>query len=45
MPRVGFEPAIPESKRAKTVHALDHWATVTGSIFILRLGLVFLPTI
>jgi hypothetical protein len=31
MPRVGFEPTIPASKRAKTVHALDHSATVTGS--------------
>jgi hypothetical protein len=29
MPRVRFEPTIPASKRAKTVHALDHWATVT----------------
>jgi hypothetical protein len=29
MPRVGFEP-IPASKRAKTVHALDHLATVTS---------------
>jgi hypothetical protein len=33
MPRVGFEPMIPASKRAKTVHALDHSATVTGRIF------------
>jgi hypothetical protein len=31
MPRVGLEPTIPESKRAKTVHALDHSANVTGS--------------
>jgi hypothetical protein len=30
MPWVGFEPTIPESKRAKTVHALDRAATVTG---------------
>jgi hypothetical protein len=30
MPCVGFEPTIPASKRAKTVHALDRWATVTG---------------
>jgi hypothetical protein len=30
MPRVGFEPTIPASKRAKTVHALDNSATVTG---------------
>jgi hypothetical protein len=27
MPRVGFEPTIPASKRAKTVHALDLWAS------------------
>jgi hypothetical protein len=30
MPRLSFEPTIAESKRAKTVHALDHSATVTG---------------
>jgi hypothetical protein len=30
MPRVGFEPAIPASKLAKTIHALDHSTTVTG---------------
>jgi hypothetical protein len=30
MPRGRFEPTIPASKRAKTVHALDHSATVTG---------------
>jgi hypothetical protein len=30
MPRVGFEPIIAASKRAKTVHALDHSATATG---------------
>jgi hypothetical protein len=28
MPRVGFEPMIPASERAKTVHALDRAATV-----------------
>jgi hypothetical protein len=27
---VGFEPTITESERAKTVHALDRAATVTG---------------
>jgi hypothetical protein len=27
---VGFEPTIPASERAKTVHALDRSATVTG---------------
>jgi hypothetical protein len=29
MPWVGFEPTIPASERAKTVHALDRAATVT----------------
>jgi hypothetical protein len=31
MPRVGFEPTIPEFERAKTVHALDRAATVIDS--------------
>jgi hypothetical protein len=30
MPCVGFEPKIPASERAKTVHALYRSATVTG---------------
>jgi hypothetical protein len=30
MPCVGFKPTIPALERAKTVHALDHSATVTG---------------
>jgi hypothetical protein len=30
MPRVGLEPTIPAFQRAKTVHALDRAATVTG---------------
>jgi hypothetical protein len=30
MPWVGFETTIPASERAKTVHALDRSATVTG---------------
>jgi hypothetical protein len=30
MPYVGFKPTIQASKRAKTVHALDCSATVTG---------------
>jgi hypothetical protein len=30
MPWVGFEPTIPGSERAKTVHALERSATVTG---------------
>jgi hypothetical protein len=32
MPCVGFESMIPASERAKTVHALDRSATVTGCI-------------
>jgi hypothetical protein len=32
MPRVGFEPTIPASKRTKTLHALEHAATVTDSL-------------
>jgi hypothetical protein len=30
IPWVGFEPTIPASERAKTVHALDSSATVIG---------------
>jgi hypothetical protein len=30
MPWMEFEPTIPASERAKTVHALDRSATVTG---------------
>jgi hypothetical protein len=30
MPWVGFEPTIPASERAKTVHALDRSDTVPG---------------
>jgi hypothetical protein len=30
MPWVGFEQTIPASEQAKTVHALDRSATVTG---------------
>jgi hypothetical protein len=32
MPWVDFEPMIPASEQAKTVHALDRAATVTGRI-------------
>jgi hypothetical protein len=32
MPYVGFETTIPGSERAKTVHALDRSATVTGTM-------------
>jgi hypothetical protein len=31
MPYVGFEPTIPACERAKTVHALDCSAIVTGN--------------
>jgi hypothetical protein len=30
---VGFDPTIPASERAKTVHALDCSATVTGKAY------------
>jgi hypothetical protein len=40
MPQVGFKPTIPASKQAKTVHALDHSATVTNSEAIADLYLV-----
>jgi hypothetical protein len=33
MPCVEFEPTIPVSKKATTVHALDRSATVTGQIY------------
>jgi hypothetical protein len=31
---MGFETTVPASARAKTVHALDRSATVTGSVLI-----------
>jgi hypothetical protein len=34
MPCVGFEPTIPASEPAKTVHALYRSATATGSLNI-----------
>jgi hypothetical protein len=34
MPCVRFEPTIPASERAKTVHALDRSATVTGLLLV-----------
>jgi hypothetical protein len=34
MPQVRFEPTIPVFERAKTVHALDRAATVTGGMAI-----------
>jgi hypothetical protein len=39
MPPVGFEPTIPVFKRAKTVHDLDHAATVIGSLQIITAGI------
>jgi hypothetical protein len=36
MPEAGFEPTITASGRAKTVHALDCSATVTGINIDLR---------
>jgi hypothetical protein len=33
---VGFEPMIPASERAKTVHALDRSANVTGLQFYVQ---------
>jgi hypothetical protein len=36
MPRVGFEPTVPVLVRAKTVHTLDHAATVIGTMYTLR---------
>jgi hypothetical protein len=38
MPLAGFEPTIPMLKRAKTFHALDCAATVTGTNRLLLLG-------
>jgi hypothetical protein len=35
MPCVGFEPTIPASEQAKTVHVLDRSATVTGTSTLL----------
>jgi hypothetical protein len=36
MPEAGFEPTITASARAKTVHALDRAATVTGYMLLLH---------
>jgi hypothetical protein len=33
MTLAGFEPTIPVFKRAKTFHALDRAATVTGVVY------------
>jgi hypothetical protein len=40
MPRVGFEPTIPASEQAKTVHALDRAATVIVSYMYTILNLL-----
>jgi hypothetical protein len=37
MPQVGFKPTIPVFQRAKTVHALDHMATVVSSCSTLHI--------
>jgi hypothetical protein len=42
MPWVGFEPTIPASERAKTVHALDRSATVTGPLLFIEKKNIFL---
>jgi hypothetical protein len=34
MPWVAFDPTVPVSERARTVHALDRSATVTGKLYI-----------
>jgi hypothetical protein len=34
MPRMGFEPMIPVSEQAKTVHALDHMVTVISRFLL-----------
>jgi hypothetical protein len=36
MPKMGFEPTITASERAKTVHALDRSATVAGPTLFRR---------
>jgi hypothetical protein len=42
MPCVGFEPTIPASERAKAVHPLDRWATMTSNLIIItpRIGVL-----
>jgi hypothetical protein len=47
MPWVGFEPKIPASERAKTVHASDRASTVTGMLtgrpLLLQFGYFEIP--
>jgi hypothetical protein len=46
MPCVGFEPTIPASELAKTVHVLDRSATVPGRLDLIEKGkLLVLPGI
>jgi hypothetical protein len=40
MSYVGFEPTIPASERAKTVHALDRSPTVTGHLIIVLINIL-----
>jgi hypothetical protein len=40
MPCVGFEPMIPASERAKTVHALDRAATAISSFSVYHLHII-----
>jgi hypothetical protein len=48
MPRMGFEPKIPASKRAKTVHVLDRAANVIvpriSTFLKISVGVVILGT-
>jgi hypothetical protein len=41
MPLVGFEPTIPASERAKTVHALDRAVTMTGYCMFNYMSIIF----
>jgi hypothetical protein len=43
--RVGFEPKIPAFERAKTVHALNRAATVTGILLIISVAFLSLSHI
>jgi hypothetical protein len=44
MPLVRFEPTIPASERAKTVHALDRSPTMTGIIYLTYLLMELSPS-
>jgi hypothetical protein len=39
MPEAGLEPTITASERAKTVHALERSATVTGGYTLVSLNI------